>query len=282
MSPQPHRLLRAILVAGLLIPARGQPDASIPSENELERGRRLFELHCASCHGPRGEGGKGPTLAQPILPRASNPESLRKIIRDGISGTEMPGARFDRSDVPYVAAFVRALGSLPPERVPGDAGRGAQLYRGKGGCVQCHTLDGHGGALGPDLSAIGRSRSAAYLRRALIEPGADVPQSYTAFRADVSLPQNYLFARAVPRTGDPIGGVRVNEDTFSVQIRDVTGRVHSLLKSDLLDLQKDRAISPMPSYATVFTAAELDDMIAFLVSRRGRKDSSPELPLVEP
>lgn len=256
--------------------AHGQPDPSVPSDRELEQGRRLFELHCASCHGPRGEGGKGPTLAQPVLPRAGDAESLRKIIRDGISGTEMPSARFDRSDVPAVAAFVRSLGRLPPERVPGNAARGAELYAGKGGCAQCHTLDGRGGALGPDLSTIGRARSAAYLRRALLEPGADVPQSYNAFRADVSLPQNYLFARAVPRTGEPVGGVRVNEDTFSIQIRDVTGRVHSLVKSDLLELQKDSAISPMPSYAGVFTASELDDVVAFLASRRGKKDPSPE------
>ena len=275
MSPHTARLVRAILIALLLTSARAQP-ASLQLDGEFERGRRLFELHCASCHGPRGEGGKGPTLAQPLLPRAGDEESLRKIIRDGISGTEMPSARFDRSDVPSVAAFVRSLGSRPPESVPGDAARGAQLYAGKGACVQCHTLEGRGGALGPDLSTIGRSRSAAYLRRALVEPGADVPQSYNAFRADVSLPQNYLFARAVPRTGEPIGGVRVNEDTFSIQIRDVTGRVHSLVKSDLIELQKDSAISPMPSYAAVFTAAELDDMIAFLVSCRGKTDKSPE------
>jgi cytochrome c oxidase cbb3-type subunit 3 len=259
------------VATGLIAFAHAQPDV------DLERGRRLYELHCASCHGPRGEGGKGPTLAQPILPRAGDAESLRKIIRDGISGTEMPAARFDRSDVPHVAAFVRALGSLPPESVPGNAARGAQLYAGKGGCVQCHTLEGRGGAVGPDLSTIGRSRSAAYLRRALIEPAAEVPQSYNAFRGDISLPQNYLFARAVPRTGEPVGGVRVNEDTFSIQIRDVTGRVHSLVKSDLLELQKDSAFSPMPSYGTVFTPAEMDDIIAFLVSRRGKKDPSPEL-----
>src|SRR6185312_417052 len=35
---------------------------------ELAKGEKLFVTHCAVCHGPNGEGAKGPTLAQPALP----------------------------------------------------------------------------------------------------------------------------------------------------------------------------------------------------------------------
>ena len=98
-----------------------------------------------------------------------------------------------------------------------------------------------------------------------------MPQSYTAFRSDISLPENYLFVRVEPRNGEPIGGVRVNEDTFSIQLRDLGGRVHSFFKSDLVALHKDWGLSPMPSYAAAFSASELDDVIAFLVSLRGNK-----------
>src|SRR5579864_200336 len=62
---------------------------------KLEQGHRLFTTHCASCHGPNGEGGKGPTLAQPNLPRASDDESLKRIITSGIQGTEMPHAEME-------------------------------------------------------------------------------------------------------------------------------------------------------------------------------------------
>jgi putative heme-binding domain-containing protein len=246
--------------------------------SELDRGRQLFEHHCAACHGPHGEGGRGPTLAQPTLPRASDDDSLLRIIRSGISGTEMPAARIARSEIPYVAAYVRFLGRLPREEVPGDAAHGAQLFATKGQCTQCHTLNGHGGAVGPDLSEIGRKRSAAYLRRALLDPGADVPQSYNAFRSDVSLPENYVFVRAVPRQGEPVAGIRVNEDTFSIQVRDVAGRVHSFFKSDLLELKKDWKLSPMPSYAGALSPDELNDVVAFLVSLRGGRNSNQYAP----
>lgn len=240
-----------------------------PNPRTQQKARQLYETHCASCHGPRGEGGKGPTLAQPTLPRGSDEASLVLIIGSGIDGTEMPRARMERDEVALVAAFVKSLGSLPRERVPGDAARGAQLYATKGACAQCHTLRGQGSAFGPDLGDIGRRRSAAYLRRSLVDPGVEVPQSFLAFRQD--LPANFLYVRARTTDGREIAGARVNEDTFSIQIREASGRVHSFFKTDLAELHKDFGKSPMPSYADAFNGDELDDLVAFLVSLRDLK-----------
>jgi cytochrome c oxidase cbb3-type subunit III len=242
-----------------------------PTPEELATGLRLFQAHCAACHGPGGEGGKGPTLAQPLLPRASTDEALVKIISGGISGTEMPRSRLERDEIKLVALHVRALGRLPFEKVPGDPIRGARVYAEKGGCAACHSLDGHGGAIGPDLSDIGRRRSATYVRRALSEPAAEVPQSFTAFRGETGIPENFLFVRVVPHRGEPVAGVRVNEDAFSLQVRDLSGRLHSFFKSDLRELHKDWGFSPMPSYATAFTKDEFDDLVAFLTSLQGKK-----------
>ena len=153
MLSHPTRLLAAFALATTFaIAARAQHTAQPEAGSELDRGRKLFEHHCGSCHGPHGEGGKGPTLAQPTLPRASTADSLLKIIREGISGTEMPRSRLERNEVPLVAAFVQSLGSRARENVPGDPGRGEQLYATKGACAQCHTLNGRGGAIGPNLS----------------------------------------------------------------------------------------------------------------------------------
>ena len=48
-------------------------------------------------------------------------------------------------------------------RCPGDAKKGADIYRSLG-CASCHIVGGQGGNLGPDLSDIGFMRGAAYLR----------------------------------------------------------------------------------------------------------------------
>jgi cytochrome c oxidase cbb3-type subunit 3 len=242
-----------------------------PTPDELATGQRLFQAHCAACHGPSGEGGKGPTLAQPVLPRASTDEALIKIISGGISGTEMPRSRLEPAEIQLVALHVRALGRLPVEKVPGNPIRGARVYAEKGGCAACHSVDGYGGAIGPDLSGIGRQRSATYVRRALTEPAADVPQSFTAFRGDTGIPENFLFVRVVPRRGEPVAGLRVNEDAFSLQVRDLSGKLHSFFKSELTEIHKDWGFSPMPSYAGIFTKDEFDDLVAFLTSLHGKK-----------
>src|SRR5688500_7990767 len=101
------------------------PPVVLPTDpTDIDRGRLLYGNHCASCHGPGGEGGKGPTLAQPVLARAQNDAELYRVIREGVGGTEMPRARMEKPDVARVAAFVKSLGTLPPEVVPGDPVRG--------------------------------------------------------------------------------------------------------------------------------------------------------------
>jgi putative heme-binding domain-containing protein len=239
--------------------------------DELELGRGLFTKHCALCHGPHGEGGRGPTLAQPSLPRAGDDASLYRIIAEGIKGTQMPGVRLEGEETAHVAKYVRYLGTQPPEVIPGDPVRGARIYANKGGCVQCHAIYGEGSGFGPDLSEVGRRRSPEYLRRALVDPNAEVPQSYVAWRSDVSLPENFLFVRLVTNDGQELSGVRVNEDTFSIQIREATGAIHSYFKSELAELHKDFGKSPMPSYAEALSNDELNDLVAYLASLRNRK-----------
>jgi cytochrome c oxidase cbb3-type subunit III len=239
--------------------------------SELEKGRLSFESHCVGCHGPKGEGVRGPTLAQPVLPRASDDLDLLRIIQRGIPNTEMPAVRLKAGEAPYLAAYVRALGKVPVEPVPGNPAKGAELFASKGACMSCHTLNGTGLAIGPDLTEIGLKRSAAYLRRSLVEPAADVPQSFNPYRTEISMPMNFVFVRAKTKDGKDVAGVRVNENTFSVQLRDLTGALYSFNKADLAELNMDKG-SPMPVYAGVFTPAEMDDMVAYLVSLRGKKD----------
>jgi putative heme-binding domain-containing protein len=271
----PSTLMAQDHAASSATPAKSAAIVAGASENsdELDQGRRLFESNCANCHGPHGEGAKGPTLTQPNLPRASDYESLLRIITGGINGTEMPAAHLERKDIELVAKYVKSL-SLRPHlhlAIPGDALRGEQVYAKKGGCAQCHVLNGQGGVFGPDLSDVGSRRSPDYLRRSLVDPSADVPQSYTAWKSEVALPENFLYVRLVTRDGREISGVRVNEDTFSIQIRQANGAIQSLFKSELTELHKDFGKSPMPSYATALATNELDDLVAFLASLRLEK-----------
>ena len=80
-----------------------------------------------------------------------------------------------------------------------------------------------------------------------------------------------MFVRTKTKAGKEVAGIRVNEDTYSIQLRDLTGAMHSFFKKDLSELHKEKGVSPMPVYGVLFSPTELDDMVAYLVSLRGEK-----------
>jgi hypothetical protein len=108
------------------------------------------------------------------------------------------------------------------------------------------------------LTAIGAVRGAAYLREAIVKPEA-------------ARPTGYLVVRASPRSGVDVRGIRVDEDAFWIHLRDAAGQLHVLETKDLTDLQRELTGTLMPSYATALAAAELDDLVAYLASRRGAR-----------
>jgi putative heme-binding domain-containing protein len=253
----------ALAATAQLVPF--DPEYVIPKNNpnmtpaDLKNGQQLFMGQCARCHGSKGEGGRGAVLAQPRLRHAPDDEALFHVIQDGIKGTEMPaGYAVDTLETWQIAAYVRSLGRVPTETVPGDAKRGQELYRSKGHCNQCHIISGQGGSIGPELTEIASRRSAAHLRAAVLDP-------------ESTLPEGFLEVRLVTKDGGRITGVRLNEDTFTIQVLDLNGGLHSFVKEDLKELQRDTGKSPMPSFRGALSAAEVDDLVAYLYSLRGNQ-----------
>ena len=223
----------------------------------VSSGRKLFEENCSVCHGLNGGGGRGPNLHNPKLKHASDERALRALIANGIA-PEMPAAWFlTDEEIANTAAYVLSLGSIPQEKLPGDPARGAAVYAGKG-CNLCHFLGGHGAGVGPDLSDVGSRRGAAQLREALQHP-------------ERTIPEGFLLVEAVPLSGDAVEGIRMNEDSFSIQLRDFSGRFFSFRKADLKELKKMRGETPMPSYQTALSPTELDDLVAYLAAQRGQQ-----------
>ncbi len=221
--------------------------------NSDGRGERLFEAHCALCHGIGGTGGTGPDLRQQPFTRARTDTELIRVILHGISGTDMPASwALDRSDARQIAAYVRTLGRASREPVPGDAARGKAIYEAAD-CSHCHIVAGAGRGLGPELTTIGSLRGPDHLRRAIAQPAAEITQGY-------------VLVQAQRADGARIEGIRLNEDTFTLQLRDFEGTLHSFRKDELRSHRVLEGRSLMRDYATEFTSAELDDLVAYLTT----------------
>src|SRR2546430_11636094 len=123
------------LVCALAAVAAGT-DAKVKLPNsraELARGEKLFEHNCALCHGPKGEGGRGPLLAQAKLNRAPDDAALVKVIENGIGGTEMPGAgAMSEREGRQTAAYVRSLGKIAVRPLAGHPADRAAIQSREG------------------------------------------------------------------------------------------------------------------------------------------------------
>jgi hypothetical protein len=74
----------------------------------------------------------------------------------------------------------------------------------------------------------------------------------------------YWIWQATTTSGQTIKGSRLNEDTFSVQILDSTGRLRGLAKTEIERQTLERR-SPMPSFRDKLTGRQLQDLLAYLV-----------------
>ncbi len=248
-------LLLALALSPIPTPAES-PTLSSLSPSEIAQGKHLFEGQCSACHGFHGEGGRGANLTLPRLAHAPDDASLIDVVQNGIPGSAMPGSFMTDREARLIAGYVRSLGHSPAAPPPGNPANGRAIFLTKANCLACHIVRGQGAAIGPDLTAIGARRSPAYLRNVLLDPAK-------------SAPEDFLMVRAVTVSGERVTGIRVNEDTFTIQIKDTNNRFYSFAKASLAQLDRLPGTTPMPSYSHSLTPSELDDLTAYLSTLRG-------------
>src|SRR5262249_49474877 len=142
---------------------------------DLQKGKQLFEGLCSDCHGFEGTGARAPSLNRATLTRAQDDDSLRAIIRDGLTDRGMPRVRRTTdNEQRQLIAYVRSLGRAARTGSAGDAQKGIAVYQ-RSGCASCHVVKGEGGTTGPELSTIGVQRGPEYLKQAILDPAAALP-----------------------------------------------------------------------------------------------------------
>ena len=259
-------LIRSIVASVVLaVPAMASGGQSAAAR-DIEEGKAIFGGACVVCHGIAGGGAMAPPLNRATLQSAPDDAALQRVIKEGMPERGMPRVRrFTDSELRQLAAYIRSLASGGRAPVTGNAKAGASVYD-KSGCATCHIVRGQGGSFGPQLTNIGFARGPEYLRQAIVEPGAALPRSAVMGLRGYD---EYLPIQVVTSAGRTVRGVRVNEDPFTLQVRELSGTLHSFRKADLRSISKEPGASLMPSYRARLSATELDDLVAFLASLGG-------------
>jgi putative heme-binding domain-containing protein len=246
-------------------PFSGDPKAAKAGEFE-------FRINCAFCHGlgARG-GGRGPDLTRAHKRHGDSDAYLFQNISQGIPGTVMPangtngqGVGMTDDEIWQIIAYLRSVQVQSPTKPVGNAAHGKELFYGDANCSLCHMVEGKGGRLGPDLTAVGTARTLESLVESVRSPSQRLAWGLTESTKEFA--QEYETVTVVTPDGEEIKGVTLNEDEFSLQMMDTTEQIHLFEKDKLRSIQKSRE-SLMPSYdPTILSDQELHDIVAYLLS----------------
>ena len=248
-----------VSVTGILLGAQSEPPAVNPfagNADAIQSGMGLFRSRCADCHGMDARGVRGPDLTQ-VWASGRTDGGLFRTLRNGVAGTEMPsvGPRTPDDEVWKILAYLKTIAApTTSDAVAGNAQNGQRVFRAQ--CAGCHTVNGTGGRLGPDLSRIGSARARGAIVRRVRGATEDFLEGYQPVIITL-------------KNGQTVRGVRKNGDLFSVQIMDGRERIQGYLKSDVREVVDGKA-SAMPVFGPErLNESDLNDLLAYLSTLKG-------------
>jgi ubiquinol-cytochrome c reductase cytochrome c subunit len=150
------------LAYAVLVP-NGAAGADGPQSQQIEEGRKLFAVGCASCHGLHAQGGTngGGAFTAPSL-IGVGAAAVDFQVSTGRMPAQQPGAQipqktpvYSQDEIAALAAYVASLApgpAIPPassydvsKATQEEVTRGGLLFRTN--CTACHNFAGSGGAL---------------------------------------------------------------------------------------------------------------------------------------
>lgn len=133
----------------------------------------------------------------------------------------------------------------------GEAGRRIFMTKPEAGCVRCHSVDGQGGQIGPELTWLRHSVERQHLLESVLAPNATIAAGYA--------PATLTLA-----SGEEVSGVVTLETEDDLTVTSVAdGKKRQLKTAEIV--QRTPLPSPMPPYfSTVLSKREIRDLIEFL------------------
>jgi len=253
---------------GAQTPRRAAAGASAPTAD----GAELFAMTCQVCHGQAGLGGVGPALRGA---KFTTP-FVRKTLIEGRPGTMMPGfsSTLPPRDITEIARYVVQLqspdGPAPPG-LRGDPAGGESVFFARGSarsCSVCHTVQGRGGSVGPDLMAklAGQSPKQIF-QKIIVVPHRSTDPAYRTMRLTT-------------KTGSILTGIKSGETADAVFFYDTASlppMLRTIPKADIASsAQHNESVMPT-DYASRLTLQQLLDVVAFLKQASGDRNAAVTL-----
>jgi putative heme-binding domain-containing protein len=146
------------------------------------------------------------------------------------------------------------LAELQPVLSGGSVAAGRELFFGnKAACATCHTVQNHGGRVGPDLSNIGAIRSGTDMLESIAFPSASFVRGYEPYIVKT-------------KDGEVLDGIIARETADAIYLYNVQRIETRIARANIADVQPS-AVSLMPEgFDSQLSRQELADVMAFLQS----------------
>ena len=119
---------------------------------------------------------------EPIMPemgRILSPQQIWALV----AFLESNGGSVDvsGSDIPSSTTSTTSTSATPSAGIAGGSTDPMTMIRGAG-CTGCHTINGEGGKIGPDLTHVGSRLSVNLIRESILQPDAKVAKGFEKFK----------------------------------------------------------------------------------------------------
>src|SRR5690606_30415561 len=176
-----------------------------------------------------------------------------KDLFENIEPPKGPGKRWEIDD---------ALKTIDEDKGTRDFERGKSLFAAVR-CASCHTIQGEGGAIGPDLTPLGTRFSTRDMLMAIIEPNEVISDQYGS----------KVFAL---KDGTSIMGRLISEDDGIYSISQnpyAPQELREIQKKDVAEVRESNVSIMPPGSLNVLNPEELKDLIAYLMA--GGNEDNP-------
>jgi len=256
LASQTEPSIRSAAIAGLcgfdLTEAADLASASFSRANSEVA---LNEIFAAFLQRQGGATALAKSLSGHTPPKSVAEAGLRLISASGRGTVELnrilsEAAGFNKQAKPVSPVEIVAFAD--EVRASGNAKRGGEIFRRPElGCTSCHAVDGQGGHIGPELSALGSAQPVDFIIGAILDPQKEIKEGYMSIYVTT-------------KDGEEYQGYPIRETAAELVLRDVLQNKEIRLRRDTIQERRQTG-SVMPSGLTdLLTTAEFRDLARYL------------------